>query len=303
MGRVKTRTSDLRSTLPEFFYKYSPIESISPILESSSIKVADPTGFNDPFDCNFPLLDLNKINVLKMLKLEFGKSLGLSNNSQFNQEMNRLRPRLNEMTEEVIRLTSEMAREWDVLLSRFRVLSLTTKPDNILMWSHYANYHKGAVLKFKSKAPAFKSALKVKYGGGEKLMSMFLTAATTDLARSISQGRPESEVDKLAAQMSTKNLELLFRYLLIKRDEWAYEQEYRVILSVDSPEVTQKPECNLDTVSFAAEDLSEIIFGVNTPAKEMQNVENLVQLRFPDVRITRAQKRGLDLFFTDGAQA
>lgn len=301
MGRVKTGKNDSKTTLPVFLYKYSPINSIPLILQDLTIKVTDPTKFNDPFDCNVPLLDLSKINLLKMLKQEFGKGLGLTNNFKFNQEMNRLRPELNGMTEEVLQLTRGIASEWDILLSQFRVLSLTTKPDNILMWSHYAAYHTGAVLKFKSEAPAFKNALKVKYGGGDKLMSMFLTAATTDLARSISQGRPESEIDKLAAEMSTKNLELMFRYLLIKRDEWAYEQEYRLILSVDSPEVTHKPEYNLDAVSFAADDLSEIIFGASAPAKEMQEIETLVRSRFPEVKITKAQKRGLDLILPDGA--
>ncbi|HHJ1299234.1 MULTISPECIES: DUF2971 domain-containing protein [Pseudomonas] len=301
MVRSKSGKKSSNATVPDFFYKYSPIDSIPLILNGGNIKVTDPTSFNDPFDCNIPLMDLGKINLLKMLKDEFGARLGLSNNPKFNQQMNTFRSEIDEMAEVVLRQTSDVARNWDVLLSQFRVLSLTTKPDNILMWSHYAENHTGAVLKFSAKAPPFKKALKVKYGGGEKLMSMFLTAATTELARHISRDRPESELDKLASEMSDKNCEMLFRYLLIKREEWVYEQEYRVILSVDNPELTRKT--GLDTVYFAPGDLSEIIFGVNCPPEKMQNIKALVHSGYPGVKITKAKKRGLDLILPDEDQA
>lgn len=303
MGRKKTLGNSVKPVGPDFLYKYSPIDSISPILNGLSIKVTDPTKFNDPFDCNVPQLDLDKIDLLGMLKREYGKGLGAVNDPVFLREMNRLRPLFSKMAEEVRQQTSDLAKNWDVLLSHFRVLSLTKRPDNILMWSHYARYHEGAVLKFDAKAPAFNGVLKVRYGVGAKLMNMFLDAATTDLARLISQNRPDTEVDKKAVEMSNKNYELLFRYLLIKRQEWEYEEEYRLILNANDSRVNHDPQCQLDTVSFEANDLREVIFGANAKAKDIKEVEDLVRTKFPDVKITQARKRGLDLVVLDEIMA
>src|SRR5205085_3407282 len=78
---------------------------------------------------------------------------------------------------------------------RYRVFCLTTKPTNILMWSHYADNHHGICLQFSCRNSVFLNALKVEYSEAYPLLDL-------------------TEDDDLLP-------------LLAKAVAWSYEDEYR----------------------------------------------------------------------------
>lgn len=295
MRQKKASKGKAQRVEPEFFYKYTSLGSVKDILGSCSIKVTDPTTFNDPFDCNVPLFNLSKAGVFNIVKREFGSASGQANNPIFKNKINALRPSLEKLSEEILEDTVKLTSGWGDLLPQLRVLSLTTKADNILMWSHYANFHKGATLKFYAHADSFSGAVKVRYEDGDKLLSNFLEAAITALVRRITRSDTGGELNNFASALSTQTFNLLLSYLSVKRKDWAYESEYRVILTADNNKVVRDFEKNLDVVGFNPKDLCEIIFGVASDPLEVQAVEALVSTRFPWVKLSRAKKSGLEL--------
>ena len=83
---------------------------------------------------------------------------------------------------------------------RWKVYCLTPIPDSTLMWSHYAENHKGICLEFQLDNPVFGSAQEVKY------LSSYPKWTPLSLMNS-----NEPHV------------------LLTKSDDWQYEREYRII--------------------------------------------------------------------------
>ena len=88
----------------------------------------------------------------------------------------------------------------------FGILSLTETPDNLLMWSHYGDSHKGVVLGFDELHPFFQ---------GEEIVAGLSRLSKVEY----NQKRP-------VLSPSTRNNPKVF---LRKSAEWAYEREWRLI--------------------------------------------------------------------------
>jgi hypothetical protein len=83
------------------------------------------------------------------------------------------------------------------------VLCLTTKPDNLLMWAHYASNHSGICIGFDSGLPPFDAAREVKYAEERPSVAV------------LHQDRPYAEV--------------LEQVLFTKSRHWEYEAEWRCV--------------------------------------------------------------------------
>lgn len=83
---------------------------------------------------------------------------------------------------------------------------------NIVMWSHYADNHKGFCVKYKidEKDPVVKKLFKVDYTQTERLSMLELKELMNDIN-------------------SDKSYEILTKRLLHKYYQWEYEQEFRLI--------------------------------------------------------------------------
>lgn len=126
---------------------------------------------------------------------------------------------------------------------KWRVLSLSAAPTDDLMWSHYADGHKGVALVFDASRGEFALAFQVAY-------------------------LPE----RARIDITTDNLkEILRATLLSKRDTWKYEQEFRCI----APEPPEPDGCHLDAqfLSFSPSWLLGVVFGAKAaPADEAEVV-------------------------------
>ena len=99
------------------------------------------------------------------------------------------------------------------ILSEVGIVSLSRDPKNILMWSHYADFHKGFVVEFK-----IPKKLPLSQRGN-------IDSWLFPLPITYSEQRP---VYKYGIDNDDESLKKL---LLTKSDIWSYEQEERVIKS------------------------------------------------------------------------
>jgi hypothetical protein len=116
---------------------------------------------------------------------------------------------------------AEMERGNQEFVDELGILSMSSKCDNILMWSHYANSHRGFCLEFDSSKKPFSSANHVEY---------------------LSNPRPFDPYGSHEANARS--------FVLTKYDNWAYEDEWRVIV----------PRCR-ENYSFEPEALTGVILG------------------------------------------
>jgi Protein of unknown function (DUF2971) len=132
--------------------------------------------------------------------------------------------------EEIERMTQE-------LVDYLGILSLSTKRDSILMWSHYANGHKGFCLEFDAEKEPFRAARAVRY------------------LRDRRSYRPFATSDK-------ENAENL---VLAKYQDWDYEAEWRIVIPKGR-----------ETYSFAPEALTGVIFGYLTSDGDKAKVKDWI---------------------------
>lgn len=168
-------------------YKYMKVEHAKKMLEDKTIQMSRLSSFNDPFE---------------------GRAC----------------------------LTYDPADETRYICSRENVLlnfhdqeafafCLTRSPLNPVMWSHYADQHKGVVMGIEVNIPFFTSAdecvLPVQHG----------SIIYTKTKPFHDYPMPGTEVADLACpqRYEPENLERLQRLFLYKSSDWAYEEEVRVI--------------------------------------------------------------------------
>ncbi len=128
---------DLKRVLnTEVVYKYAKFETgINDILINGSLKFSNPIEFNDPFDCNENLIILNHNMHLveSVLKTSTYKKLSRVEKRKIKRDIFVKRFYRNELKKE---------------RNRFKLSCFSTKNDEVLMWSHYADMHRGICIGF-----------------------------------------------------------------------------------------------------------------------------------------------------------
>lgn len=160
------------------------------IIRNSRLWYSKASAFNDPFDCNLMIAGKAEGEWEEMFGSfvgRVGEDFRLGTASLIRQAGGRvprlLQPKKTEMRRWQITITDKEGRARDtaeffnsvqerrlrkmyqILDESFGVLSLSTKPDDILMWSHYSNRHDGVCLEFHTPAHpnAFPRLFPVRY--------------------------------------------------------------------------------------------------------------------------------------------
>lgn len=213
-------------------YRYRSMASkgLSRTFTHDELYFASPLDFNDPFDCCPPFstteytdddlrehfrkaystskLDAKAENIEK-------KVISIKNNNSFKSS--------------IVQPFLETCREVN---SSLGILCLSKKPDDILMWSHYADGHRGIVLEFN------KPAL-------EKNFYCDKVDYDNNIITLKDHNEKSSELHKLI--------------LLKKSEHWKDEEEWRLI--VDPSSRTDIPNCRI--FKFPKEALTGVILGYN----------------------------------------
>jgi len=180
-------------------FKYRTLDKYSKrILTHNEIYFTCPFDFNDPFDCQLPVSWKASEDFLKQRIRDLMAQLPPDTDRPSDKAIEEM------VIDEKFHLDSEKMKEIsrnaiENNLRNIGVFCLSTKYDDILMWSHYANGHQGFCLAFE-KGFYGKTPTQVSY---------------------------QRECPRIV--FTEKNREWANTLLLTKSERWSYEEEYRVL--------------------------------------------------------------------------
>jgi hypothetical protein len=222
-------------------YKYSSAEGAFRILNDLRVKCTSPLSFNDPFDTiteiradfeldEFPHAFLDRIYML----INQEEEPDFEVESEFSEIIRKIRKRenrkvgkpilepirhlLNPIVSEMKSIIEADNREWYSFLTTWRIFCLSEVYDNLLMWGHYCERHKGAVIGFRC-VPEIDSA--------------FCAARPVTYSNRIpTLGSLGEWVDHTIGvkRIGLNPEELFIRMTYTKSIDWQYEKEWRYAL-------------------------------------------------------------------------
>lgn len=215
-------------------------------IEQGNFWFSSPTKFNDPIDCGISLNTIGNTPLLTNLitsgLTEIGRATGAAIKSPSKNES--IAESIQQFASNFINNTEALGSELSEarldqaagvhLKEKFAaagILSLSELSDNILMWSHYAQQHKGICIEFRRDPSGILGmpdhTLPVRYS---------IKAPTID-ARSYRTTDREG-----------KN-EIELSLVLTKAADWAYEREWRVVKNGCANSV-QSLGCKIESITL-----------------------------------------------------
>jgi hypothetical protein len=242
-------------------YKYLPPSRID-VLEHSRIRFTQPAALNDPFD-TFPCF------------LEFGPWL-------FNEMRDR------ETKEFGVQASQESLRKLDIMVAKkllefpnilsqhFVVLSLSRIRDNAIMWSHYAESHRGLVIGFDANSGFFSP-------GGGKARDGLKSVCYSDKRFKMPKAGFHSLDDP---DLREANAGVFFT----KCVNWSYEREMRILAHPNSADVVLPDPSGheIRLFNFPVDSVKEVIFGFKMSEPDQHRAFDLVRSKYPLATIGKA---------------
>ncbi|MBW9238538.1 DUF2971 domain-containing protein [Pseudomonas carnis] len=241
------------------------------ILQSRLIRFSQPSSFNDPFEF-LPFIEridapenisqrfideANKDFSVQYDALDDDIKLTISK-AQFNEYMkDALLSKISDGSA-LIQAQAGYAQEKIIeeMNKALGVLCLSEKHDDLLMWAHYADCHRGFVLEFDSESPFFNQRRSV----NDDLRHLKPVI--------YSELRP-------AINLSNTSVEELG---LTKSTHWSYEKEWRIIKAlIDADTITSTAQGDVFLFEFPSDALRAIYIGAKMQGDSelslMKNIE------------------------------
>jgi len=270
-----------------FFYKYVTAETGLKILENGCLRWSTPGTLNDPYDLQFDLsvnfnaervqqLSLNKMWAVfkgnaearpgmgQMLRL-MGTQLPEMTQSQFQDEF---RDAIDEGYKNVMAALPGIQKEIREIVSNSKILCLTIDPTKPTMWAHYANNHRGIVIRFRSIPfldSCFGLANPVRY---------------TDDIPSLLDEEGMSEIAAGGPGVDTKSA--LSNLAFTKGADWSSESEWRVYAGSG-----RDASALYEDLPFHDLELSAVIFGMATPQENRDSLMRVIA-KYPNVDVLQS---------------
>ncbi len=244
-------------------YKYLPPERID-VLRDRCVRYTQPILFNDPFESK-PYLwdDIPTEDWQRIAEIEFKRN-------QLPEEDWLILERLFKPEYRKERMPKALRFMLAVMGSTVGILSLTEKPDSMVMWAHYAASHAGFVLGLDAQHPYFS----LDATGTHKINCL----------RKVQYGveRPNVGLSR------TSIIDVYFRKSL----DWEYEQEWRIFKDIREAshiiETEPFPICLFD---FPPSLLKVVILGCRISERTQQTITNILSTQkvYKHVKLFRAQ--------------
>ena len=249
----------------EIIYKFRSWKSDfdKDVLLKNQLYLSSPQDFNDPFDCrisdNYFLLDTDQkisdyVDTVLGRQMHFILSKGLDIDAE--------RKRITEKVADLKIFQKEQDelrfREQDL---RYGILSLNLSWDSILMWSHYADHHRGYCLGL--------------YESKLRESGMFGKGGIVNYESKFPALSPFDRDDPMKSFIETHT----------KAKEWCYEKEYR-LTKLFYPEI---PTLSDRIVTIPDDFIAEVTIGIDTTEVHRQEIINCCRDR--GIRIYSANKK------------
>ncbi len=275
-GKDRETAEEIRKTMGsyqsseqsiEYLHKYMSMpseESLILLLVKNRIRFSSPARFNDPFDCKV-LFNPDVCDDETVLK--FHENAGRPINGQISEE-DKEKWKSNLLDKAKVDLQPEID-------NGMGVLCLTTKPDNILMWAHYAKDHEGICLQFNKKII-------------EEWAKANATWTTFDYVRySNGFNTIKDFVDAFPNNMGN--------FIFKKAEDWRYENEWRILVDLkQNAEALVGYHCK-----WPENALTGIIFGLSSKKENRERICKLIKKYKPSINLYVAERKrnafGLDI--------
>lgn len=226
---------NLEDRIPDTLYQFYGFDTgIEKVLKDKTIKFSNPLNFNDPFDCDIRLLDVVKPDLSGLfdrLALE-----DLSDNSILDESFS------------------------STIYSRLRISCFSKVYDEILMWSHYAEKHKGICVGYNvEKIKSNNYFIQVEYDNSFQSKVIYMDKI--------------NDIDNI----------LQFNHLLrFKYKKWEYENEIRWL------DMREREFVHFDDLGVK---IDEIIFGLRVSEIDIRNkIKELQLYGYNDVKYYQMEK-------------
>lgn len=237
-------------------YKYVTYERAIQILSNNSIFYSSCKNFNDPFELNDALLNVDYDEAL-----EQAKTTALSKANFVSQKV------LDLFLEELDRLKEkhleDLKQFFEASRNKLGIFCASKTYLNTLMWSHYGNSHKGICLGFHIKP--------IK----DETTYTYLSVAYKEHLKPV----PFSFVNPEQHYFS------LIYWMNVKSKVWEYEQEIRVI------NFKQNGVVALDNM-----EIKEIFYGVGLSESETKDIDDIINAKAYNILKKGKMKISKDTF-------
>jgi hypothetical protein len=240
--------------MPEILYKYRSIDDKNHtlnIIEHGKIYFPSIFQLNDPFDGSVPYMydetELTYENIFRKMH-----DIAVAKYPEYNEQQihDYVSENMKHQTydeKHVEKLNKKMKEEIE---KEFGIYSLTTKRDNFLMWSHYADSHKGICVGFDT-----------------KILSNHANSIFAPIT--YQENLPQHSI------LDNDELKFMQQLLATKSIVWKYEDEYRLI----------KSQGARNEVLIPLEGLVEIIFGCKIDTSCKAKLKEIITKNNPGCKL------------------
>ena len=273
-------------------FKYMSATTARAVLKNCTLRWSTPGTLNDPYDAQFALhieVDKEKAKGLALDKLwnafygdapsAIGNIFGLIihqvrhefpklSKSEFNKEFGEA---FEESFSGVMRALPSVHRDTQAIMAKSKILCLTETSDGELMWAHYADHHKGIVLRFRS-VPGLDSpwrlARRVSYL--ENMPRLLDEEFLSDIWAGHGSITPELVMDRITYTKSAA---------------WKYENEWRLCSGHG-----RKADALFEDIPFHPLELDGVIFGCRVSEINRKEIIGALSVNYPHVELMQAHK-------------
>ncbi len=217
----------------ETIYKYIDLKGLECILKNETLKFTKPSDFNDPFEFHEALVD-------RKLKLEHWIQIYKKRENKLSKE--RKKELIETFKNNNQKLQDDIDKQFYNQKATTKISCFSEINDSFLMWSHYADKHKGACIGFST----------------ERLKTFFKTDSQFCKVKYYREIHSKN--------ISNHRVDAIVHWICSKGKTWNYEKEIRIILG-SNPTEFQKIDTTL---------IKQVIFGCNVANEEKERIEKLI---------------------------
>lgn len=236
---------------PGVLYKYRGWDEHSKrSIEHLEVFFPSPRRFNDPFDCAIPpaLFGSNEDENRARAARSVAQDMPGANRTDRLLETDARLKRFQKNSKNPKFRENWRREETRTMADTFGVLSLTTDPTSLLMWSYYADKHAGFCV-------------------GYDLRVLCETVNEVHKAYALSRVKYRKDIPDLRPEKYSNTIDLVVDMLRIKAKDWEHEQEYRLILDGK----------NEATIPLPKSAIAEVIVGARMPQNDVNEIAGFLE--------------------------
>ncbi len=244
-----------------YFYRFVSLsgeraDHLRDVVLANRLFQPSPISFNDPFDCRAIL----SFNVSEAEWRAYFETLVRSKASRETEVAAEVDRRMAEKEKQGSEFEEGVLKRLQTDIDAAGVVCFSSDPTNMLLWSHYANGHRGACLRFDADSDTFCRAQEVQYRNYCKVFK-------------VTEVRRRAEEAMEAA-------------ILTKAEAWKYEREWRLFT----------PERAGSFIEFQSQELTALILGCATSAEDQRRIRSWLAQRSRPLDLFVAQRKSPDSY-------